>query len=63
MSVTPSAIAEAMKPSGLSEATTAALTSCAVEPQRAADNAAKRSVFLCNIMRLIIVMNAWDVIL
>ncbi|MNL46660.1 hypothetical protein D3C87_1693960 [compost metagenome] len=56
-------MAEAMNPSGLSEATTAALTSCAAEPQRPADNAAKRSVFLCNIMQLMIVMNELDVIL
>lgn len=45
VSVTPSAMADAINPSGLSEATTAALTSCAVVPQRAADNAAKEAYF------------------
>ncbi|BDA96200.1 hypothetical protein E5AUHO_37890 [Citrobacter freundii] len=63
MSVTPSAMAEAINPSGLSEATTAAFAACVALPQRAADNAAKRSVFLCNIMRPIIVMNVRNVIL
>jgi hypothetical protein len=56
-------MAEAINPSGLREATTAAFAACVALPQRAADNAAKRSVFLCNIMRPIIVMNVRNVIL
>jgi hypothetical protein len=49
-------MAEAIKPSGFMEVTTAALAS-GLREQKTALSPAQRSVFLCNIMRLVIVMN------
>ncbi len=62
VSVTPSAMAAAIKPSGFIEVTTAALASgtCA---KKTAPSPAQRSVFLCNIMRLVIEISECDVIL
>ncbi len=45
------------------EATTAACDGMAAAAQSAAEKPAKRSVFLCNIMRLIIIVKAGSVIL
>jgi hypothetical protein len=56
-------MAEAIKPSGFMEVTTAALASGTCANKKTALSPAQRSVFLCNIMRLVIVMNECDVIL
>ncbi len=63
VSVTPSAMAAAIKPSGFIEVTTAALASGTCANKKTAPSPAQRSVFLCNIMRLVIEISECDVIL
>ncbi len=55
--------AAAIKPSGFIEVTTAALASGTCANKKTAPSPAQRSVFLCNIMRLVIEISECDVIL